>query len=77
MLSFRCIPVYFGVIPPHSGVILARFGIFWYHSCSFRFIPVLFCLIPAYSGLFRYIPFRSVPFRSFPVFSNVLPRVLL
>ena len=56
--SFRYIPVYLGVIRPHSDVIPARSGIFRYHSCSFGFIP-------AYSGLFQYIPFRSVP-----VFSN-------
>ena len=63
------IPLYLGVIPPHSAI-PACSSIFRYHSCSFCFIPVLFCLIPphssiiipVYSGICR--PFRSVPFRS-------------
>ena len=69
---FRFIPVYAALFVCHSGVILARFGIFRYHSCSFRLIPVSFRLVPAYSGLFWYIPFHSVP-----VFSNALAQAYL
>ena len=50
------------VIPLHCGIIPARSGIFWHHSCPFHFIPASFCLVSVHSGLFRYIPFRSIPF---------------